>query len=212
MNATPDIQETTPISCVKVSPEEADLKMRETTQKELTKLAELMKTQKLPVREDIIESDEEESSCDSESEDDEDYVPTKRKRTSKEHNGYVSVESKMYQDNQKLWKRIHKYGIELNKTHKELHYMQLELNNKHIECEEEKSKSNTVDIYQKSNKQIKQELKRIYFFNFIYQLTIICFLLDYSSSHVFFRLSRHFCITYAKMFFEFCVSINHKFL
>ena len=128
-----------PISCVKVSQEEAARSCKETTEAELSKLAKLIQTRKIPPRRDIS-SDEESEMIDSES-DYEEHIPTSKIQ---KRNKSQNVESKMYIDNQQLWKKIHKYGIELNKVEKELHYMQLELNNKTIFCNELQEKCKTI--------------------------------------------------------------------
>ena len=183
MSNTPEIAEV-PVSCTKVSPEEAERKMRETTEAELAKLAELMKTQKIPARKDVMSDSEESDSDDS---DDEDYIPSKRKRVSKpQHVVQQDVESKMYIDNQKLWQKIHKYGIELNRAEKELHYMQLELNNKTVECNEMKSLNKELISVNHTNTKLKKQLWNMQYYLYFYVFLLFMCIVDYICDHTFF--------------------------
>ena len=181
MSTTPDNTQ----FCTKVSADEAKKQMQETTQAELAKLAELMKTQKLPVRRDIMSDEESVNSDDSDS-DDEDYVPSKRKRT---HKPVLQqdVESKMYLDNQNLWKKIHKYGIELNRNQKELHYLQLELNNKTVDCNELKDKCRSIDILTEQNQKLNKTLLIFKIWNYFYFFMLCLVATDYVSEHTFFE-------------------------
>ena len=184
MSDTPEVEE--PISCVKVSSEEAQRKMRETTETELAKLAEIMKTQKIPSRNEVISDTETSDSDNDDCSDYEDYIPSKRKRISKQSIVPQDVESKMYIDNQKLWQKIHKYGIELNRTEKELHYMQLELNNKTVECNEMKNLNKELISVNYTNTKLKKQLwnMQIYFYFYVF-LLFMC-IVDYICDHTFF--------------------------
>ena len=93
----------------------------------------------------------------------------------------------MYLDNQKLWKKINKYGIELNRTQKELHYLQLELNNKNIECNEYKVFSRDIKEYQNKNQILYDRVHHANVYNTIYTFLIICCMIDYSTNHTFFN-------------------------
>lgn len=192
MSSTP-VQD--PISCKKVSKEEAQKQMRETTEAELAKLAELMKTQKIPQRDDVMSEEENDTDDTTDSDDDSDYVPSKRKRNStKQMQFQQNVEAKMYSDNQKLHKKIHKYGLELHRVQKELHYIQLELNNKTLECNELKIKSRQVEIYENSNKTLCKKLKFFQLCNIVNLVIVFSAFIDYKSAHAFFPLVQRFVI------------------
>ena len=203
MSNTPEIQE--PISCVKVSPEEAARTSKETTEAELSKLAELMKTKKIPPRRHIS-SDEESETSYSDS-DDEDYIP---KSKTQKRNKPQNVESKMYIDNQQLWKKIHKYGIELNKVQKELHYMQLELNNKSIECNELQEKCKTIVVFENKNKELSKKNNHLTICNLIYFFLLFCTFIDYSVGHIFFEKVFYFMFIVFKQTLNICVILHNK--
>ena len=171
-----------PVSCVKVSPEEAKRQMQDTTEAELAKLAELMKTQKFSGRKDVMSESESNHSEDDDS-DDEDYIPAKRKRVSKAHQ---DVESKMYIDNQKLWQKIHKYGIELNRTEKELHYMQLELNNKTVECNDLKNVNKALVEVQTTNTRLVKTNRILVVYLKLMLFVLLMTSVDYAYEHTFF--------------------------
>ena len=202
-------------SCAKVSVEEAQKQMKETTEAELSKLAELMKTHRIPVRQDVMSEEEinTDTSDSEESEYDSDYVPSKRKRQStKSMHLQQDVESKMYIDNQKLWKKIHKYGIELNRHQKELHYMQLELNNKNIECNDYKQKCKNIDILLEKNKIIYQRLIYIRYYNIFYAFLLALCAIDYIKQHTFFPKVGSLVFFVTKLFFVFCMKLQNKLL
>ena len=175
MSTTPVADKEVPVSCVRVSSEQANESMKQTTEAELAKLAELMKTQKIPPRRDI-ESD---SDCDSDESDndssDEDYIPSKRKRVSQNALS-ASVETKMYKDNQELWKKINKYSLELNRTQKELHYLQLELNNKILECNDLKdTNSELVTVKKKFISEMNHQMQYMKLYNMYILITLSIF-------------------------------------
>lgn len=201
-------------SCAKVSVEEAQKQMKETTEAELTKLAELMKTQKIPSRHDIMSeeeintdtSDSEDSDCDS------DYIPSKRNRQNIKTMHIQNVESKMYVDNQKLWKKIHKYGIELNRHQKELHYMQLELNNKTIECNDYKNKCKSIVFLQRENKIVLKKLMYIRYYNIMYAFLLTLCAIDYIKQHTFFPKMGSLIFLASKFFLLFCAKLKNNLL
>lgn len=174
-----------PVSCVKVSSAEAKASMKSTTEAELAKLAQTLKNQKPIEREDHILSDDEndDSNCDSDSSE-EDYIPEKKYKRKSKHQ---SVEIKMYNDNQDLWRKIHKYSIELNKTQKQLNYLQLENNNKNIEIIEFKSKMQKNDIIYSENKLLKLKYVVVFWAMILSTFLNIVLLIDYQSEHVFFH-------------------------
>ena len=211
MTSTPENHES---NCAKVSVEDAQKQMKETTESELAKLAELMKTQKIPSRYDIISDEEIDTSTSEDSDFDSDYVqPQKRRRQStKSMHIQQDVESKMYIDNQKLWKKIHKYGIELNKHQKELHYMQLELNNKSIECNDYKQKCKDIDLLLEENKTIYNKLIYIRYYNVFYSIIIAFCAIDYIKQHTFFPKVGSFVYFCNQVFFSFCTNLQNKLL
>ena len=188
-----------PISCVKVTPEESEKEMRATTETELEKLAEMLKTQKIPEYNNIMS----ESSINSDisDSDDEDYIPPKRKRnTNKAMNYFQNVETKMYNDNQKLWKKIHQNGIELNRVEKELHYTKLELNNKIIECNDYRKRAVNTKIFEEKCTRLQKDMKYVQFCNLLYVIFLFFIALDYSTKHT---LLDHI-VTYSKYTYTLC--------
>lgn len=137
-----------PITTI-VTPEEAAKMSEEKTKQELEKLQQTIKEQgsqfennfKNPS--DIEDSDhswssESESESDSESE----YERKPRRKTKGSGSG---IDNRMYNDNQKLWKKIQKLEGALAKTDKELRYMKYEYNNKCIEITELQNKNSKLN-------------------------------------------------------------------
>jgi hypothetical protein len=196
-----------PISCVKVSQEEAARSCKETTEAELSKLAKLIQTRKIPPRRDIS-SDEESEMIDSES-DYEEHIPTSKIQ---KRNKSQNVESKMYIDNQQLWKKIHKYGIELNKVEKELHYMQLELNNKTIFCNELQEKCKTIIFLENKNYELFKKINYLRICILIYFFLLFCIVIDYSVDHTFFTKTFHLILFLVKQMLKASVILHNKLL
>ena len=187
------------VGCVKMTPEEAAKIARQTTENELAKLAEIIKNKKIPARNDVSES---ESDSDTDDSSDEDFVPSKRKRTNNSIQLQQNVESKMYVDNQNLWKKIHKYGIELNRVQKELHYLQLELNNKTIDCNKSKEQLVTIETLTYENK----KLKLFYYYGLF---LLLIFVIDYGTHHMFFENVFHLFYLGTKLIYEMSILLQN---
>lgn len=205
MSATPEIEEV-PVTCVKVSAEEAKRQMEETTKAELAKLTQLMKTQKIPERRDIMSENDSDSESDYSSSD-EDYVPSKRKRISPSQSLQVDVESKMYVDNQNLWKKIHKYGLELHRSQKELHYMQLELNNKCIEYNTLELECKKIDEYKERCATVTSTKDLLIIFLYAQIFINALFIIDYASNHKFFPFYYYMVVKLLKYSVVTCVKL-----
>lgn len=134
-----------------VSPEEAAKMTEEKTKQELEKLQQTLKAQGPKFEDyknpsDIEDDDSSQSWCsesdtESDSDSESDYVK-KPKRKAKHP---VSMDTRMYNDNQKLWKRIQKLEGALSKSDKELRYLKYEYNNKCIEITELQDKTTKLN-------------------------------------------------------------------
>tara|TARA_B110000977_G_scaffold189690_1_gene259567 strand:- start:1732 stop:2316 length:585 start_codon:yes stop_codon:yes gene_type:complete len=177
-----------PDSCIKVSAEEAKKQMENTTRNELAKLSELIKTQKIPDRRDVLSEEELDTDYTSDYTTDEECMPAKRKRkTTKSVRFQQDVESKMYTDNQILWKKIHKYGIELNRSEKEFRYIQLELNNMTVQRNEYAETCKCIEDYTKHNKNLVKRLNFYKFLHIVHTILLICYAIDYNTRNTFFK-------------------------
>jgi len=214
MTSLPFNSDNEQIGCVKMTAEEAAKIAKQTTENELAKLAEIMKNQKLPARNDVLDEVEFDSdvSDTEDSSDDEDFVPSKRKRNSSSNSIQLhqNVESKMYVDNQNLWKKIHKYGIELNRVQKELHYLQLELNNKTIEYNKQKEQCKTIETFTNENKKLQTKLIYFKVFNYYCIFLITTFAIDYSTRHMFFENIFHLCYLWTKLIYQMCIFLQNQ--
>ena len=123
-------------NCTKMTTEEVDKISAEKTRIELEKLQnEIKKTNAFEKNNYKSPSDIE--SVSSSSEDSLDMSEEVKPRKKKVH---MSMEDRMYNDNQKLWKKNQELKIELERSSKQLRYLQYEHNNKSIEITEMKKK------------------------------------------------------------------------
>ena len=155
---------------MKVSSEEAERSMRETTESELKKLQMKIDNQGFKRIEQVSDSEEYESSVESES----DEEPRKVRVVSKNN----SIENKIYEDNRKLWKKIHNLKNNNIELENKVHYYKLEINNLQVKISEMKER---VSYLTEENKALEKESK-CYFLEiskhetFAYYLTFACVL------------------------------------
>lgn len=139
-----------------VSPEEAAKVSEEKTKKELEKLQKDIQKNGFQNPSDIDDSDSD-SQTDTDSDSDSDYTYESEsesdveyvKKTKKKKKKQPSMDTRMYNDNQNLWKKIQKLEGSLKKTEKELRYMKYEHNNKCIE----------ITDLQNKNLKLKEDIK-----------------------------------------------------
>lgn len=155
-----------------MSHEAAQALIRETTEKELERLNEQIKTNKKP--KSVVSSndttDPEVSDNDSESVSDEVYVPKRKKHT--------NHKNQMYTDNQKLWKKLAIKSNALCKADERLHYMQLECNNAMIDNNKNKT---ALKSCLATNKQLEIEMRKMRIR--LHVLYVVCFILLLNSSY-----------------------------
>lgn len=154
-----------PITTI-VTPEEAAKMSDEKTKQELEKLQQTIKEQgsqfendfKNPSDiDDLDRSWSSESETDSESDSEYERKPKRKTKGS-------GIDNRMYNDNQKLWKKIHKLEGALAKSDKELRYLKYEYNNKCIDITKLESKNSKlndsikhhVSHYEDTDKHIKK--------------------------------------------------------
>ena len=176
MTNTPEIQESE-------SPNTGIKEIHETNSQELEKkLASLLKTQKLPTLRDVSEEiyTESDSNSSEESIYDSDYVPPKRKRTSKSIGHFQhNIEAKMYNDNQKLHAKIYKYGIELDRLYTEVNH----LNNQIVEYNKCESDIKGLEKYKNEYLKLKAKFEFLQMYNMLYFAIIVVCFADYQFEH-----------------------------
>jgi hypothetical protein len=130
-----------------VTPEEADKMSEDKTKQELEKLYQTIKEKgsqfenNFKTPSDIEGTDQNwssESETDSESDREYERKPRRKTRGS-------GIDNRMYNDNQKLWKKIQKLEIAVAKSDKELRYLKYEYNNKCIDITKLESKNSKLD-------------------------------------------------------------------
>lgn len=137
-----------PITTI-VTPEEASKMSEEKTKKELEKLQQTIKEQGSQFENDFknpsdIEDSDHSWSSESEtdSESDSEYERKPKRKTKGSGSG---IDNRMYNDNQKLWKKIQKLEGALAKTDKELRYLKYEYNNKCIDITKLENKNSKLN-------------------------------------------------------------------
>ena len=125
----------------KMTADEAAKISAEKTRVELEKLQKTIKqTNAFEMNNAIKTPSDVESICSTIDSDDEEEISTHPVRRSKQM-PRLTMEDRMYNDNQKLWKKNQELKSELEKTNKQLRYLQFEHNNK---CLEITSMNNTM--------------------------------------------------------------------
>lgn len=137
-----------PITTI-VTPEEAAKMSEEKTKKELEKLQQTIKEQGSQFENDFknpsdIEDSDHSWSSESEtdSESDSEYERKPKRKTKGSGSG---IDNRMYNDNQKLWKKIQKLEGALAKSDKELRYLKYEYNNKCIDITKLENKNSKLN-------------------------------------------------------------------
>ena len=132
-----------------VTPEEAAKMSEEKTKQELEKLQQTIKEQGSQFENDfknpsdIDDSDHSWSSeSDTESDSESEY---ERKPRHKKKDKVSGIDNRMYNDNQKLWKKIQKLEGALAKSDKELRYLKYEYNNKCIDITKLENKNSKLN-------------------------------------------------------------------
>mgnify|MGYP001058566150 CR=1 FL=1 len=117
--------------CTKMTTEEAAKISAEKTRIELEKLQENIKKTNAFEKNDYKNPSDVESVTSSSGSTDSvsDHFPKHKNRKQK----HISMEDRMYNDNQKLWKKNQELKMELERTSKQLRYLQFEHNNKCLE-------------------------------------------------------------------------------
>lgn len=121
-----------------------DETVRKTTEEELKKLAEQLKSNPK-----VTCDNDENIPFGSDDSSDDEFIP----RTNQ---GVLSASDRIYVDNQKLWTKISKVTAASERLEEKLHYIKLDLNNKHIDCDIFKKENDKLSKYViEQNKQMK---------------------------------------------------------
>lgn len=175
------MEQQVPTYSVQYSSEDAKKKMEETTRQELEKLMQEVKNkEKLPK----VESESFESESESESE--EEYIPKVKKRKMNDRRD-IDVNSKMYNDNQMLWKKCANLEKERASIEIKYHYAKLDLNNALLEVGKFKSEKS---VNEKNLKELEVMKRVVILFKVYVLLSVFLYMnigVDYVSGHIYFR-------------------------
>lgn len=128
-----------------VTPEEAAKMSEEKTKQELEKLQQTIKEKGSQFDNDYknpsdIDDSDHSWSSESESDSDSEYERKPKRKTK-----VSGIDNRMYNDNQKLWKKIQKLEGALAKSDKELRYLKYEYNNKCIDVTKFENKNSKLN-------------------------------------------------------------------
>ena len=182
----------------KMTVDEAAKISAEKTRVELEKLQKTIKQTNAFEMNNVMKTPSDVESIGSTIDSDDDEISTHPVRRSKQM-PRLTMEDRMYNDNQKLWKKNQELKAELEKTNKQLRYLQFEHNNK---CIEITSMNNTMKQF--------NSLKVTYFYTRVHTLLLYFIMMAMVAQFVYEYPVIDIIAKHAKELTTHIASVTHK--